>query len=191
MERRLRLPSHALRMLAGDESREPILLVTGSTWKPNDVDDIIFYGALGAIIGGRLGWVLFYGFAMQQTGLAQRVAFHILGLFPPTYPGIPILVERIILEGTGGEVDINTTIMIDLEGVPLKTTLRLCLKQLGLAYRVQDGLLRIAPEVDLSKEPQNPIRVAGHCLLALIAAAFGLLAGLLVSAARTTSAGRE
>jgi phosphatidylglycerol:prolipoprotein diacylglycerol transferase len=34
----------------------------GSTWKATDVDDIIFYGALGAILGGRLGWVLFYGF---------------------------------------------------------------------------------------------------------------------------------
>lgn len=34
----------------------------GSTWKPEDVDDMIFYGALGAILGGRLGWVLFYGF---------------------------------------------------------------------------------------------------------------------------------
>ena len=34
----------------------------GSTWKPQDVDDLIFYGALGVIIGGRLGWVLFYGF---------------------------------------------------------------------------------------------------------------------------------
>ena len=33
----------------------------GSTWKPEDVDDLIFYGALGAIAGGRLGWVLFYG----------------------------------------------------------------------------------------------------------------------------------
>lgn len=33
----------------------------GSTWKPTDVDDIIFYGALGAILGGRIGWVLFYG----------------------------------------------------------------------------------------------------------------------------------
>lgn len=33
----------------------------GSTWKPEDVDDMIFYGALGAIAGGRLGWVLFYG----------------------------------------------------------------------------------------------------------------------------------
>jgi phosphatidylglycerol---prolipoprotein diacylglyceryl transferase len=34
----------------------------GSTWKPEDVDDLIFYGALGVILGGRLGWVLFYGF---------------------------------------------------------------------------------------------------------------------------------
>ena len=34
----------------------------GSTWKPADVDDLIFYGALGVILGGRIGWVLFYGF---------------------------------------------------------------------------------------------------------------------------------
>ena len=34
----------------------------GSTWKPTDVDDLIFYGALGVILGGRIGWVLFYGF---------------------------------------------------------------------------------------------------------------------------------
>jgi len=33
----------------------------GSTWKTTDVDDLIFYGALGVILGGRLGWVLFYG----------------------------------------------------------------------------------------------------------------------------------
>lgn len=33
----------------------------GSTWRPVDVDDLIFFGALGIILGGRLGWVLFYG----------------------------------------------------------------------------------------------------------------------------------
>lgn len=32
-----------------------------STWKPADVDDLIFFAALGVILGGRLGWVLFYG----------------------------------------------------------------------------------------------------------------------------------
>jgi phosphatidylglycerol---prolipoprotein diacylglyceryl transferase len=32
-----------------------------STWKPNDVDDLIFYAMLGVIFGGRIGYVLFYG----------------------------------------------------------------------------------------------------------------------------------
>jgi phosphatidylglycerol---prolipoprotein diacylglyceryl transferase len=33
----------------------------GSTWTPVDVDDLIFYCAVGVIFGGRLGWMLFYG----------------------------------------------------------------------------------------------------------------------------------
>jgi phosphatidylglycerol:prolipoprotein diacylglycerol transferase len=32
-----------------------------STWTPTEVDDLIFYCALGVILGGRLGWMLFYG----------------------------------------------------------------------------------------------------------------------------------
>jgi len=32
-----------------------------STWKPNDVDDFLFYAMLGVILGGRIGYVLFYG----------------------------------------------------------------------------------------------------------------------------------
>ncbi|MEX0733120.1 MAG: prolipoprotein diacylglyceryl transferase [Steroidobacteraceae bacterium] len=34
----------------------------GSTWKPVDVDDLIFFAAIGVIAGGRLGWILLYGF---------------------------------------------------------------------------------------------------------------------------------
>jgi phosphatidylglycerol---prolipoprotein diacylglyceryl transferase len=33
----------------------------GSTWAPGDVDDLIFFCAIGVILGGRLGWMLFYG----------------------------------------------------------------------------------------------------------------------------------
>ncbi len=33
----------------------------GSTWKPVDVDDLIFFAALGVILGGRIGYVLVYG----------------------------------------------------------------------------------------------------------------------------------
>lgn len=33
----------------------------GSTWTPAQVDDLIFYCAIGVIVGGRLGWMLVYG----------------------------------------------------------------------------------------------------------------------------------
>jgi phosphatidylglycerol:prolipoprotein diacylglycerol transferase len=33
----------------------------GSTWRSVDVDDFMFFGMLGTILGGRLGYVLFYG----------------------------------------------------------------------------------------------------------------------------------
>jgi phosphatidylglycerol:prolipoprotein diacylglycerol transferase len=31
-------------------------------WKPEEVGDMLFYGMLGVVIGGRLGYVLFYAF---------------------------------------------------------------------------------------------------------------------------------
>jgi phosphatidylglycerol:prolipoprotein diacylglycerol transferase len=43
----------------------------GSTWKPVDVDDVIFFAAIGVIAGGRLGWILFYGFdAIREDPLS-------------------------------------------------------------------------------------------------------------------------
>jgi phosphatidylglycerol:prolipoprotein diacylglycerol transferase len=33
----------------------------GSTWKPVDVDDWLFFAMLGVILGGRIGYVFFYG----------------------------------------------------------------------------------------------------------------------------------
>ncbi len=35
----------------------------GSGWSPAQVDDIVFYIALGVVLGGRLGYVLFYNFS--------------------------------------------------------------------------------------------------------------------------------
>jgi phosphatidylglycerol:prolipoprotein diacylglycerol transferase len=37
-------------------------------WKVTDVEDLLFYGAIGVIVGGRLGYVLFYDLA---ANLAQ------------------------------------------------------------------------------------------------------------------------
>ncbi|MBU3736205.1 MAG: prolipoprotein diacylglyceryl transferase [Methylobacterium sp.] len=40
----------------------------GSGWTERDLDDILFFGALGVILGGRLGYVLFYqpGYFLQH-----------------------------------------------------------------------------------------------------------------------------
>jgi len=35
--------------------------ISNSRWTAKQVDDLIFFCAISAIIGGRLGWVLFYG----------------------------------------------------------------------------------------------------------------------------------
>ena len=67
-------------------------------------------------------------------------------------PGIPIVVDAIGLEQARRKLQL--TIQIDLEGLPLKTTLRLLLDQLGLAYTIKDGLLVISsPEVIQSLVP--------------------------------------
>jgi phosphatidylglycerol:prolipoprotein diacylglycerol transferase len=41
----------------------------GSTWKATDVDDLIFYAMLGVILGGRIGYVLFYGLKFWRGDL--------------------------------------------------------------------------------------------------------------------------
>ncbi len=57
-----------------------------SAWKESDIDDILFYGALGTILGGRLGYVIFYQptyflshpleiFALWQGGMSFHGGF--------------------------------------------------------------------------------------------------------------------
>ena len=55
-------------------------------WRPSDVDDMLFYGVFGVIVGGRLGYVLFYKplyyaahpleiFAVWQGGMSFHGGF--------------------------------------------------------------------------------------------------------------------
>ncbi len=59
-------------------------MLTG--WRPADIDDMLFYGVLGVILGGRLGYVLFYKplyylahpleiFAVWQGGMSFHGGF--------------------------------------------------------------------------------------------------------------------
>jgi tetratricopeptide (TPR) repeat protein len=82
----------------------------------------------------------------------------------PTFSGIPIYVDPLGLQEA--ERSLNSTVQIDLEGVPLKTTLKLILKQLGLAYTVKDGFLMITSED--SEDKQTEIRVYPVADLAII-----------------------
>ena len=71
-----------------------------------------------------------------------------------TFAGIPIVVDPLGLK----QVDrsLNSTVLIDLEGVPLKTTLRLMLNQLDLAYIVEDGKLLISSSTRTQQRAGRP-----------------------------------
>ena len=60
----------------------------------------------------------------------------------------------------------TSPVELDLEGVPLKTTLRLLLKQLGLTYTVKDGMLTITSES--ADDQPTEIRVYPVADLAII-----------------------
>jgi RNA polymerase sigma factor (sigma-70 family) len=62
----------------------------------------------------------------------------------PDSSGIPIYIDPMGLQEA--ERTMTSTIQIDLEGVPLRRTLQLALKQLGLVYFVDDGILCITNE---------------------------------------------
>jgi phosphatidylglycerol:prolipoprotein diacylglycerol transferase len=58
-------------LLARSRAKKP-----GSTWKPNDVDDLVFYTMLGVIFGGRIGYVLFYGLSFWAKDPWYPIKIH-------------------------------------------------------------------------------------------------------------------
>ena len=78
--------------------------------------------------------------------------------------GIPIYIDPIGLQDADKtEAD---TVKINLEGIPLKATLRLILRQLSLTYTVKDGLMTITSTA--SDDQPTEIRVYYAADLALI-----------------------
>jgi hypothetical protein len=105
---------------------------------------------------------------------------------------IPIYVDPIGLVESDKTMT-STVKNLDLEGVPLRTSLRLCLAQLDLAYNVKDGLLLItsrdSEDIALLSAATDAFQVVGHCVLALIAAGLGgLVAPFVCSVARARRA---
>jgi hypothetical protein len=64
---------------------------------------------------------------------------------------------------------------VDLEGVPLRTSLRLYLAKAGLAYYVRGGVLRIYDPQEGAHLEMDVDLLVGHCLLTLLAVGVGAL----------------
>ncbi len=65
-------------------------------------------------------------------------------------------------------------VSVDRENISSRDALRLALGQLGLTYRVQSGYIRVFPDAYRPvRFEDDPLMIAGHSLLALIAAAVG------------------
>jgi RNA polymerase sigma factor (sigma-70 family) len=76
----------------------------------------------------------------------------------PQFPnGIPVYVDPIGLQEA--ERTLTSTVAIDLEGVPLRRTLSLILRQLGMAYLVEEGMIYITSQesADASAHLAPPI----------------------------------
>jgi hypothetical protein len=74
----------------------------------------------------------------------------------PADAGLPIYVDPVGLNEA--EKTMTSPVVLDLEGVPLRITLRLLLKQLGLTYDVKDGLVTITSE----RSEDRPIPILEH-----------------------------
>lgn len=91
--------------------------------------------------------VLFYGFAMQQTGLAQRMSYYVLALFPGTYTGImaAFLVIGAVLALGIPSMTVRTAIM-----VPIAWAL---VKSVGLPPRSRGSALIMITCVEMAVFP--------------------------------------
>ncbi len=78
----------------------------------------------------------------NETPLEDLLKYVTQATTNPTDPGIAFVVDAFGLQEVG--MTLASTISIDLEGVPLKTTLRLLLRQLRLTYTIKDGLVVIS-----------------------------------------------
>jgi hypothetical protein len=115
----------------------------------------------------------------EETSLDEVLSYIKQATATPTDHGLSMYADPIDLQEC--ERSLSYTVTIDAEGVPLRTTLRLCLWQVDLDYRVRDGYVSITGVDQAGSDPEDPFVIVGHCWLALLAAGFGTVAALLIS----------
>lgn len=94
--------------------------------------------------------------------------------------GLPIYVDVIGLQEA--EKSLQSTVRIEVTGVPLKRTLDVLLHPIGLTYEIDEGLLKITSQsTDDRPMVEDPIMPVCHCLLALVVAGIGALVAPMVA----------
>jgi RNA polymerase sigma factor (sigma-70 family) len=69
--------------------------------------------------------------------------------------GVPIYVDPVGLKTA--QATLTTPVALDMNGIPLRTTLRLILEQIGLDYRVRDALVYISDGESFAADDQQKI----------------------------------
>ena len=109
----------------------------------------------------------------QETSLEDVIKYVKSATVSPAFPtGIPIYIDPVGLQEA--EKTMTSPVTFDVEGVALKESLKLILKQLDLAYRIENGLLTITHDTDV-RAPFDPdaYHRIGHCWWALLLGVFG------------------
>ena len=91
--------------------------------------------------------VLFYGFAMERSGLARRLSYYILSLFPPTYGGI---VTAFFVIGTTLALGIPSMTVRTAIIVPTAWALT---QSLGLGARSRGSALIVLTSIEMAVIP--------------------------------------
>jgi len=145
------------------------------------------------------------------TPLSEVLAYVKESTTTPGRPQIEIYLDPIGLQEAERSPD--STIEIDLRNVPLRVSLRAALRQLGMDYVVTNGLLWVTSMDTFSSEAEqdafyaerepyhhdqfqhrqaqlwlsadlaDPYLIAGHCLLSLVMAGVGAVAGRILARA--------
>ena len=127
----------------------------------------------------------------EETPLEDVLKHIIAGTRTADGKGLRIYVDPIGLQEA--EKSMTSTVRnMDLEGIPLRTTLSLILAQLDLVYIVRDGVVLVTSAESADDLPvyEDSFVMVGHCLLALVGAGLGGFAAALVAGRGRKNAGQ-
>jgi len=125
----------------------------------------------------------------RPTPLKDILAYVATATRSPDSLEVPIYVDPSAL--LDAELTLESPVTINLENVPLRTSLDLALNQHSLTYVVKGGVIvvntgELEPDTAGSSDP---FLVVGQCLLALLAAGFGSVLAPLVAGPREERSG--